>query len=1284
MQPFTLAEQLQTQYLRYIHTAFPMRRPALLAEFERLVYEEKLLWREPFISLSPTFQPGGTLTDLVNEGVLSPQIHRAHWGFDALHAHQAQAARHLSTLGQPRNTLVATGTGSGKTEAFLIPIIDHCLRTNTSGVQAILLYPMNALINDQLKRLRHLLRGTGVRFGRYTGDTPRDAQDAQSRNQLPPADMPAEETFYRDDYQDPARIPHILLTNYTMLELLLLRKRDRAIFRGQPPRYVVLDEIHTYTGILGTEVACLLRRLKEHTGASPGQLICVGTSATAKTAGQANAESDLARFASELFAESFTADSVINEHYQPPPFPATRVFDPSPHLQPADVFGLNLDDLATVRQLAHRLFGVALSEAADPYAALYDLCAARWIFAEIEELLRQPQSFDRVVELLAVQPERAGIPLNELRAEATALLLLGTVAQRPMANGEPEPRFRPKVHMQIRSLTPLNRCLDDHCQRLLTDNRATCDHPATHAAPQRALPLGLCRLCGADYVLGQFSVPEHASPQKGKHSGKTDLKIDDLGPVQLFAFEPHRPDPDTAPMRFATLYLYPGPAADLVLDEDGVPVLDTQVYHVCPTCGQATPASDATSTARCHDPHCANHQRDPLPRFIAFLGGAKCPVCQAQGRGPRPEIITPLRSGAVTTVAVLAQTLLPLLTEDSEKRLLIFADSRQDTAHQAGYLRDRHQVFTQRQLVYQMLRAHEAGGGDPLGLPQLARAVFLNTRTTQGEVEAYNLLTSPAYATTEAFGFLESTATLSKGQTDKAIDRLQWDLALEFTDRANTRNSLEREGLTTVQYARLAEAAAHEAARFAAFGLAPEALTNLLRAVLDFLRQKRAITYAPFRQYLGDKADMVLNGIARPTRHTRTPVAIDSVKASRSGAYEILQWYNRDHPAQHPSALYNLVARVTPHLDATQVTALIDALAEVLQNRQYLQRITLGQTWQTRGGLTSSGWQVNETLIEVTTRGERYRCPTCRAVHSYQLRASTGEPVCATYRCKGQPVLHTSADNFYARLYADGHPERLYPMEHSGQLSGKEREDIERKFNANLVNALVCTPTLELGVDIGDLAALVMRNIPPTPSNYAQRAGRAGRRRRVALILSHSGQGAHDSYFYTHPEEMIAGAIRPPVFLLDNRVVIDRHLNSLIFEKLDAAIPSQWNAIRTETGELRLEVLTPFETELAQRGGIIQTAVEQAFVHDLAQGGLAWLTAAHVTARLNAFVGDVRAGLEHWCRRYREIYTELARSRQRTIPGCIRSFWANIGSFLRSPIFRRSQACVSRRKAKAV
>ena len=1250
MQPFAAAEAVREDYRHYIETSFLVRDPALKARIGQLITTEKLLWQEAFVSLARPFRSGGSLSELVAEGVLSPHVTRAHWGFEAVFAHQAAATRRLGGVpGSNRNTVVATGTGSGKTEAFLLPIVDACLRHQAErGVRAVLIYPMNALANDQLERLRRLLVGTGVTFGRYSGDTPFNDQDAIERGLPRPPGSPTEERYTRQEiWADP---PQILLTNYVMLELLLLRKQDQKIFQGIKPRYLVLDEVHTYTGILGAEVACLIRRFKEHTGLQPGELTCIGTSATVMSAGDQAGEGRLLEFAAELFGEPFAADALVQEYYEEPRQPAEDDLRPPPTLNSADLQGFDPEAPTHIQQLAQATLGITLDDAVDVGEALYRATSELRAFAELERLLLRPRALSDVARAYGTLPGRLGHSREQVEREVMALLLLGSVALRRDEQGELLPRFRPKIHQIVRSLTPLGVCLDQRCEKLLTDGATVCSHAG--AAPTRALPLGLCRSCGADYRIALFRVPNEALyDKKGARRPVNKLSIELIGAVRLQAesdLEAHE-----------RMFLLPK-RAELVINDgdeedeaDDLPPFHGRDYLVCPYCLDARPADGGDR--RCINQDCPGYDGEPLPGFMAFLHGSKCPICQAQGRGRRREIITPLRSGAAPSVAVLTQSLLPRLARSGdggpgEKRLLIFADSRQDTAQQAGYLRDRYQVFTQRQIVYQTLREHERTGQGSIAFPDLARTVFTATRERLGEVEAANLLSDVEYLEE---GFFAPETVISGSQLNQIIKRLQWDLTVEFTDRVASRFSLEREGLTTVVYERLDETAAAALEAFAPVGLTTaKELHTLLHAFLDQMRVRQAVNYGPFRDYLDTKSTPVLNKEVRPTRETRRPVAFAATKYQRSAVATVNAWYNQANPAARRTAIYDLLTRAFPQLSPAAVTGLIEQIVALLAQRGHIKEQTVGRISAAYGKLTTKGYQIDEKRILLTVSGERYRCPTCGQVRSSHLHSSEGTPICATYRCPGKPQAYTPNpdESFYVQIYSAGNIERLYPVEHSGQLDNDERVKIEGQFKTGRINALVCTPTMELGVDIGDLAALLMRNIPPTPSNYAQRAGRAGRKRRIALILAHAGQGPHDSYFFQHPDEMISGAIRPPLFMLDNQVVIDRHINSLILEKLDAEVPAKWEQIRTEEGDLREEVLTPFQEELARRGTSMNQAVAAAFVRERGSGGLSWLTPDYVDGRVRAFVIDLRAGFEHWCRRYREIYAELRKSRQKIRP----------------------------------
>ncbi|MEM1874828.1 MAG: DEAD/DEAH box helicase, partial [Candidatus Hadarchaeales archaeon] len=315
LNPIEVTERIRDYYLRYLRTFFPIQDEELNRKFRKELESECLI-KGPYLEVTPGYKTGKSVAELIEEGVLHPAFkeldHEDHFPLNRpLYKHQEMAVRKVVTEG--RNLIIATGTGSGKTESFLIPILDHLFRereagTLKAGVRALILYPMNALANDQIKRLRQILsRVPDITFGRYIGQTPQEQKDAEAnfREIFPGEPRIPNELISREEMLN--NPPHILLTNYAMLEYLLIRPREHIFFAQDQVktwRFIVLDEAHIYTGAKGTEMGYLLRRLKERVvNGEKGRLRCIATSATL---GRGSEDyPSLAEFASQLFDEPF-------------------------------------------------------------------------------------------------------------------------------------------------------------------------------------------------------------------------------------------------------------------------------------------------------------------------------------------------------------------------------------------------------------------------------------------------------------------------------------------------------------------------------------------------------------------------------------------------------------------------------------------------------------------------------------------------------------------------------------------------------------------------------------------------------------------------------------------------------------------------------------------------------------------------------------------------------------------------------------------------------------------
>ena len=302
MQPLIVAEQTRQGFADFLSTTFPATTNGFVDITTRFLAEPGALARGPYISIALPFR----------------QQLKSKPAFEWLtefrpYAHQARAFERLSG-DAPSSTLVATGTGSGKTECFLYPVLEHCRQMRQAGrrgIKAILIYPMNALATDQANRLaKEILTRpafVGITAGMYIGDKSGEPSTTVRHIEGERYTVITERDRIREEP------PDILLTNYKMLDILLIRAQDAMLWRHNAPdslRFLVVDELHTFDGAQGTDLACLIRRLKARLRMPPGALACVGTSATLGTEGIP----PLIEFARDLLGESFNEDAVTGEN----------------------------------------------------------------------------------------------------------------------------------------------------------------------------------------------------------------------------------------------------------------------------------------------------------------------------------------------------------------------------------------------------------------------------------------------------------------------------------------------------------------------------------------------------------------------------------------------------------------------------------------------------------------------------------------------------------------------------------------------------------------------------------------------------------------------------------------------------------------------------------------------------------------------------------------------------------------------------------------------------------
>ncbi len=1147
LNPIVFTENVVKSFLRYQFTTYAFADDRLQQQMRELLSLDETrrspLLRGPYISLSRPFRQGGAVEELIAEGLLHPHMRRLiPSSITHLYGHQEDAVR---TIAAGRTTLISTGTGSGKTECFLYPIISKCLELRDAdappGISAVIVYPMNALAEDQLLRLRSLLAGTGITFGMYVGKTPESESEvagirlphgsshadyearlaqARARSSTEPV-LPPEEVCSREAMRTPGRQPRILLTNVKQLELLLTRQKDVELFAGARLDFLVFDEAHTFTGAQGAETACLIRRLRAFCERTDNETVCIATSATIVDERDPDAAR---RFASRFFGVPQAEVATVGETHERTLWASERFVPPAPTEDTARL----LDDCVraveapaehgatAIADLYERLTGRTLPPG-DWTEALNAELTANEIAFQLNEVLAEPHALDALPELL--EP-RIGRPITE--AEILTWLTLGATARH-----EGRPLLRPVVHVFVRGISGAVVSFPDGDTPKLW--LAAEDEVEASGTKQFVhLPLLTCTTCGQHYYVTHVKDFDYTGvrPTGGDAVGDSSY------------WEPL--DETRGGARVLLVDRVIGSADDEDLDESN----RTSAVHLCRYCGAIHPEA-VTQCVNCgrHGETIrlfAVRQNKDNPGYLT-----SCLSCGTPGRrvsGLYREPARPVRAVNVADVHVLAQD---MVHHAERPRLLIFCDNRQDAAFQAGWMKDHARRFRLRALMYEGLRKGPMSVGD--------LTLYLDDR-----LEANESLSRALAPEVWDFVRREGSGTRHEQERRKFL-RMQ--VLREITLSSRQSIGLEPWGRLKVSYEGLDPSWAWIQENAHALSMPAEDLCHGVATLLDYLRRKRVLhdpETGMFGKYWMD-GDLEIQRGYLP--QLGSPVGTKLRRDHEERAELVVQWLS----GAGDTTLRQLARRWGVQPD--KVESFLQELFEQLVDRKLLVPVRLRGSRGNPLPNLSEVFQVNCDKVRLSAGRGVWRCKSCR--RRFQQRTPHG--TCPAWRCSGElEWVPEDKDNYDLQLL-DSNYSMLRPEEHTAMVPADERERLESLFkgDSDAVNALVCTPTLELGVDIGQLDAVLMRNVPPTPANYWQRAGRAGRRHRMAVNVTYCRPVSHDRAYFADPTKLLAGKVDPPSFNLFNEVMVSKHVHAAVITRLhqytrDSARPEHERAAAQE------------------------------------------------------------------------------------------------------------------------
>ena len=1107
MDVFNLDHFVIEQYKAFSRSFTKIRSPEIASKVDAL-YDDKRFWPEPLLQINPHYASGGSIRDFVKGGILEPEcldIFTDKWGSAdqedptlKLRKHQEQA---ISFAKERQSYVVTTGTGSGKSLCFFIPIIDAAIRAKKAGggakTRAIVIYPMNALANSQAKELEgYLGSATGglVTYARYTGQ-----ESAEDRELIK------------------ANPPDILLTNFMMLELLMTRQSDldrKVLQNCEGLQFIVLDELHTYRGRQGADVAMLMRRLRSRIGDPKSPPLCIGTSATMASEGAQHEKNEaVARIASQIFGADIGPDAVVTETLK-------RVTNPI-KIGSSGLPGLN----EAVQQAAEGEVAIGLKN-----SDFFDDPLAIWVETKIglknvetKPERAKPISLEEASNSLS---QDSGLPV-ELCATALRETLIGySIAEKDRVAGSQEhsPLFAFKLHQFVAGAGRLYMTLRPEGHRDVTFS-GQIFNPINEE--ERLYPTHFCRSCGQEFhpvTLRNYDGME-VFEKREIDDIPVDGDEDDEGADWGFLM----PQPNDDEFTFSGKDEdYP----DAWLDEKPNGEKRLKPTYRKKRAQQYSVRPDGTA-------HSGMRQAWFLPGKYRF-----CPSCRdvnissARDMNKLASLSAESRSSATT---ILLSTVLRWMNspestiQKHSRKLLAFTDNRQDAALQAGHFNDFVFVTMLRGAIINALR--QAPGG------------VLEEANIGQEVQRSLQFLAASEFSSRADEWLVNTGVKGERRNDAEAILRQNLQHLFWVDQRRgwryTNPNLEQLGLLIARYKYLDDIASDEGEFVASpilSNASPEERKRALKAVYDHMRKGLAVDSGALnRLKLEELSGKNHNLIKSPWNIEEDRIVTSTIFMTDPPKRKEMK--NKDEDKLLRGSPTSTIGRkirdmtfANRRIELKEVPEVMEGLLKASEN--------YGSVVKETGPFGGMGWRLAGSTVQFAL-DEAHENAELQNEYFVGVYLKIAEML----EAGGETLFGFEGREHTAQVEGDLRELRemrfRYGSDDRKSLIEEEEKLKNFKEDSRFLPTLFCSPTMELGVDISAMNVVYLRNAPPTAANYAQRSGRAGRSGQAALILTYcAAQSPHDQYFFERKTDLVDGVVVPPSIDLKNRDLVESHLNA--------------------------------------------------------------------------------------------------------------------------------------------